>query len=126
MLQYRTINIYFHDNLMNGKSTQFIIKNGINFFLQGGRIFPHLTVQENLGLAGQGLKKKYFENRKKQVTAYFDLFQNENDGRLNLQASYLVSERKRNKSLWLVQVNLANSLFFSGRLTQARCLRYIF
>ena len=72
--------------LLNGKTTQEIVTKGVNFFMQGGRIFPHLTVEENLNFAGIGLSKKELYKRKEVVTAYFDLFKN---GRLNLEASYL-------------------------------------
>ena len=66
-----------------GKSTQEIVNSGINFFLQGGRIFPHLTVEENLAFAGMGLSKKSFRLRKEEVMSYFDLFKNAGNGRKN-------------------------------------------
>ena len=54
--------------------------------MQGGRIFPHLTVEENLNFAGMLFSKKELQKRKEQIKQYFDLFKN---GRLNLEASYL-------------------------------------
>lgn len=46
MLPYVSGNIYFNGELLNDKTTQQIINKGIHFFLQGGRIFPHLSLEE--------------------------------------------------------------------------------
>ena len=58
MLAFTSGNIYFNDELLDGKSTQAIVTKGLNFFMQGGRIFPHLTVDENLNFAGMLFSKK--------------------------------------------------------------------
>ncbi len=58
MLPFKSGNIYFNGELLNGKSTQEIVTKGVNFFMQGGRIFPHLTVDENLNFAGMLFSKK--------------------------------------------------------------------
>ena len=44
--------------------TSKIINNGIGYFLQGGRVFPQLTVEENLSIAGKYdyQNSKYFRN----------------------------------------------------------------
>jgi len=89
MLPSLSGNIYFNDELLNGISTQRIVKRGLNFFMQGGRIFPHLTVKENMDFAGMVLSKVELCNRKEEVKTYFDLFQNTKNGRLNIEASYL-------------------------------------
>ena len=47
MLPFVSGNIYFNSELLNTKTTHEIVNKGLNFFMQGGRIFPHLTVEEN-------------------------------------------------------------------------------
>ena len=94
-------NIYFNGELLNGKSTQEIVNKGLNFFMQGGRIFPHLTVEENLNFAGMIFSKKELQKRKDQIKQYFDLFKN---GRLNLEASYLSGGEQHQLALAMVMM----------------------
>ena len=54
LLPYMSGKVYFNGEPLNGKTIQKIINKGLNFFLQGGRVFPHLTVVENLTFAGDG------------------------------------------------------------------------
>ena len=58
MLPYTSGKIYFNGELLNGLPTNQIVNKGLNFFMQGGRIFPHLTIEEKLNYAGLGLSKK--------------------------------------------------------------------
>lgn len=104
MLPYVSGKIYFNGNLLNGKSTQEIINKGLNFFLQGGRVFPHLTVEENLTFAGSGLQKGDLHERKKEVKSHFDLFAKSRNGRLNLQASYLSGGEQHQLALAMVMM----------------------
>ncbi len=89
MIPYMEGNIYFNGELLNGKSIQKIVNKGVNYFMQGGRIFPHLTVEENLFFAGLGFSRTEFRKRKDEVMSYFDLFKDAGKSRLNLEASYL-------------------------------------
>ena len=102
MIPYVSGDIWFDGELLNGKLTQDIINGGINFFLQGGRIFPHLTAEENLAFAGMGISKKEFRDRKEKVISYFDLFKNGGNGRLNLKASYLSGGEQHQLALAMV------------------------
>ena len=102
MVPYISGNIYFNGELLNGKTTREIINKGVNFFLQGGRIFPHLTVEENLTFAGMGLRKAEFKKRKEEVISYFNFFKNATNGRLNLQASYLSGGEQHQLALAMV------------------------
>jgi len=101
MLPFVSGNIYWNSELLNSKSTQEIVNKGLSFFMQGGRIFPHLTVEENLNFAGMGLSKKELLKRKEGVKTYFDLFKN---GRLNLQASYLSGGEQHQLALAMVMM----------------------
>lgn len=104
MLPYLSGNIYFKGELLNGKTTGEIINKGINFFLQGGRVFPHLTVEENLNFAGIGLPKSELKQRKEEVMSYFDLFTKAANGRLNLEASYLSGGEQHQLALAMVMM----------------------
>lgn len=101
MLPYVTGDIYFKDEQLNGKSTQQIVNSGLNFFMQGGRIFPHLTVEENLDFAGMDFSKKELQKKKAEISEYFDLFKN---GRSNLEASYLSGGEQHQLALAMVML----------------------
>ncbi len=102
MLPFISGEILFNGEDITGKSTQEIVGKGIQFFMQGGRIFPHLTVNENLNFSGLGLPKNDFKKRKKEVMSYFDLFQNGKMRRLNMQASYLSGGEQHQLALAMV------------------------
>ena len=70
--------------------------------MQGGRIFPHLTVEENLNFAGINLAKNKLYKRKDVIKAYFDLFKSAKNGRLNLLASYLSGGEQHQLALAMV------------------------
>ena len=101
MLPFVTGNIYFKGEMLNGKTTQQIVSKGLNFFMQGGQVFPHLTVEENLDFAGMGFSKKELQQRKAEIKGYFDLFKN---GRYNLQASYLSGGEQHQLALAMVMM----------------------
>ena len=94
-------NIYFNGELLNGKTTQQIVHKGLNFFMQGGKVFPHLTVEENLDFAGMDFSKKELQQRKAEIKEYFDLFKN---GRYSLQASYLSGGEQHQLALAMVMM----------------------
>lgn len=78
--------IFFNEENITKKEAAIISPKGIGFFMQGGRIFPNLTVEENLIFASSDLNKKDYSERLETIKTYFELF---NNGRMNLQASYL-------------------------------------
>ena len=101
MLPFVSGNIYFNGELLNGKTTQQIVHKGLSFFMQGGQVFPHLTVEENLDFAGIGFSKNELQLRKAEIKGYFDLFKN---GRSNLQASYLSGGEQHQLALAMVMM----------------------
>jgi len=109
MLPFVMGNIHFKDELLNGKTTQQIVHKGLNFFMQGGQVFPHLTVEENLDFAGMGFSKKELQQRKAEIKGYFDLFKN---GRYNLQASYLSGGEQHQLALAMVMLRKPEFLIF--------------
>lgn len=104
MLPYISGKIYFEEVLLDGLDTQRIVKKGLNFFMQGGRIFSHLTVEENLDFAGIGFLKKEVKKRKNEVKSYFDLFKQSGNGRTNLKASYLSGGEQHQLALAMVMM----------------------
>ena len=101
MLPFVAGNIYFNGEVLNGKTTQQIVHKGLNFFMQGGQVFPHLTVEENLDFAGMGFSKKELQQRKAEIKGSFDLFKN---GRYDLQASYLSGGEQHQLALAMVML----------------------
>ena len=66
--------IHFNDERIDHKDPEEIIKMGISHVPENRRIFPELTVDENLLMGGFLIKDKdLFEERLKKVTAYFPL-----------------------------------------------------
>jgi len=91
--------IKFNEENITNKDTAVISKKGIGFFMQGGRIFPNLTVEENLLFASGDLKKKDYLERLETIKTYFELFKN---GRMNLQATYLSGGEQHQLALAMV------------------------
>lgn len=104
MLPFLSGDIYFKKENIRKKSTQEIVNSGLGFFIQGGRIFAHLTVEENLNFAGMYLLKKEFQKRKEEVKSYFNLFGNSQNGRSSLKASYLSGGEQHQLALAMVML----------------------
>jgi len=104
MIPFISGNVYFKGENTRKKSTKDIINSGLNYFMQGGRIFPHLTVEENLNFAGISLSKKEILSRKEEVKSYFDLFKNAQNGRSSLDASYLSGGEQHQLALAMVMM----------------------
>lgn len=93
--------------LLNGKPikglpTHIITTKGLGFFLQGGRIFPNLTVSENLAFAGRELGKTEKEKRNREMSEWFELLQKKD--RSHLKASYLSGGEKHQLAMAMVLI----------------------
>jgi len=99
--------IIFNDFDISKKETPSISKSGVGFFMQGGRIFPNLTVEENLIFASNDLNKKDYSERLNSIKTYFELF---NNGRMNIQASYLSGGEQHQLALSMVLMQKPNFL----------------
>jgi len=104
MIPFKSGKIYFKGEEISGKNTQNIINLGINFFMQGGRIFPHLTVEENLNFAGMSLSKKELAKQKERVKSYFDLFKDVKNSTTSLKASFLSGGEQHQLALAMVMM----------------------
>lgn len=102
MVPYIEGEIRFNGDDISKQETSIIAKSGIGFFLQGGRIFPNLTVEENLIFANDGMKRSDYRARIKTLRSYFELFAN---GRMELPASYLSGGEQHQLALAMVLMN---------------------
>lgn len=57
---------------------------GIGYFLQGGKVFPSLSVRENLGIGALGLSQEEKEKRVEEVLTIFDNLKGLLDRRVGL------------------------------------------
>lgn len=94
--------VIFNSEDISKKETPAVSKGGIGFFMQGGKIFPNLTVEENLIFASSHLNKKDYTERLNTIKTYFELF---NNGRMNLKASYLSGGEQHQLALAMVLMN---------------------
>lgn len=104
MIPFKAGKIYFKSHCITEKNTQDIINSGLNYFMQGGRIFPHLAVEENLNFAGMALSKKELFKQKEEVKSYFDLFKDNQKGRASLKASFLSGGEQHQLALAMVMM----------------------
>ena len=102
MLPYLSGQILFDNKLLNEIPTEEIGKYGMAFFMQGGLVFPHLTVDENLELAGDGLSRSDFEKRQNELRRYFYLLKEENNRGQKMGASYLSGGEKQQLAMAMV------------------------
>jgi neutral amino acid transport system ATP-binding protein len=61
MLPYYTGQIKLNQNVISGSTSERINKGRIGFFWQGGRVFPHLTVYENIRFAAGKITSREME-----------------------------------------------------------------
>ena len=108
MVPYVNGEIYFNGYSLIGKSIPQIASLGIGFFMQGGRIFPNLSVDENLEFVSNGLKKKATDERREEIKQYFDLLKG--NSRSKLKASYLSGGERHQLALAMVLMNKPNLL----------------
>lgn len=105
---YVSGNIFFNNIPLNKKTTSEIANLGISFYMQGGPIFPTLSVEENLKFAGLGLSKKDYNSRMNKIMLYFNIINNAKRNFLNLAASYLSGGEKSQLALALTMIALKN------------------
>lgn len=102
LVPYIDGDISFNGESIRRKESPAVSICGIGFFFQGGRIFPNLTVEENLIFASNDLNKKDYSERLSTIKTYFELF---NNGRMNLQASHLSGGEQHQLALAMVLMN---------------------
>ncbi|HIE05631.1 MAG TPA: ABC transporter ATP-binding protein [bacterium (Candidatus Stahlbacteria)] len=63
--------VFFKGTRLDGLSPAQRAKLGISYFLQGGEVFPNLTVEENLMTAGLFIKREIFIRREEHLFRLF-------------------------------------------------------
>lgn len=90
--------IYYNNVALHQLSTQAAINHGIGYFPQGGRIFPNLTVRENLVFAGNTLSREGFINNLKEIKDLLPFFK-EKRSSMKMKAGYLSGGEKHQLTL---------------------------
>ncbi|MFA8434944.1 MAG: ATP-binding cassette domain-containing protein [Marinifilaceae bacterium] len=103
MLPIREGDMIWNGTIQNGKTCSEMMMEGIGYFMQGGRMFQHLSVKENLLFAGRGLKRRVFTEEFKQLKEFFPLLKNIQ--KENIEASYLSGGERHQLALAMVLIN---------------------
>ena len=104
-LPYIKGNIGYKESELTQFNTHSLIQLGIGYYPQGGQIFPHLTIKENLIMAGHKLKKKEFRKRIDTLKEYFEILNGNNALNTKTEASYLSGGEKSQLSMAMVMLN---------------------
>lgn len=93
--------IYFNKKALHQLNTKSVINHGIGYFPQGGRIFPNLTVRENIAFAGNRLSKEHFTDNLKEIRDLLPFFK-EKKIFMKMKAGYLSGGEKHQLTLAMV------------------------
>jgi len=94
--------VYFYDNRITNQSPYLIQKQGIGYFMQGGRVFPNLTIKENLEVAGNGLTNELLKNKISRMKDVLPFFKSRS---LGVQATALSGGERHQLALAMVLMN---------------------
>lgn len=92
--------ILFEGRQLLGLPSCKVANLGVGYFQQGGRVFPSLTVMENLLFTARHLKQNERKIRLKKLKGWFELLQK--DERTRLKSSYLSGGEKHQLALAMV------------------------
>jgi branched-chain amino acid transport system ATP-binding protein len=95
-------NIYLNDTCITNKPPYIVQRKRVGYFMQGGRVFPHLTVRENLEVGGNGLTKKDIKNKIDRMSEMLPFLKSRS---LNMQAAALSGGERHQLSLGMVLMN---------------------
>lgn len=102
LVPYVSGEILFDGKDILGKNTHKLVGLGIGYFPQGGRIFPNLTVWENMEFACGKMNKSEKKGRLLEIREIFHIFSN---GCMNLKASYLSGGEQHQLALAMVLIH---------------------
>jgi branched-chain amino acid transport system ATP-binding protein len=80
MTPYNSGQVYFNGEDITKLKTSKIHGKGIGYFMQGGRVFNHLTIEENLKYAAGVMKLADFRRRVKDLKESFEVINSGNPG----------------------------------------------
>ncbi len=106
-------NILFGDKDVTMDNVKKKVDNGIYYFMQGGRIFPSMTVQENLYLAGHNITDESVEKRASDMLPLF--FSEKVDAGKKMafmakNASHLSGGEKHKLAIMMILMNMPRLL----------------
>lgn len=93
-------NIIFDDTDITLLETNRRIPLGIGYFLQGGEVFPDMSVYENFEMAGTNLKKTYFSESIEETLSLFPLLKD----KLNKRAGLLSGGERQMLALGMIML----------------------
>jgi len=106
-------NIIFDDKNVTMDDVKKKVDGGIYYFMQGGRIFPSMTVQENLYLAGHNITNEPVQKRASDMLPLFfpeKVDTGKNDAFMVKNASHLSGGEKHKLALMMVLMNMPRLL----------------
>jgi ABC-type branched-subunit amino acid transport system ATPase component len=98
-LAVRKGSIHLNGEEITNQSPYTLRQKGVGYFMQGGRVFPHLNLQENLEVANNQLTKKTLKNRINQMSELLPLLKRRN---LKTQASSLSGGERHQLALGML------------------------
>jgi branched-chain amino acid transport system ATP-binding protein len=93
--------IIFDGLNITGLETNKRVSMGIGYFLQGGEVFPDMSVYENFEMGGANLKKNVFKNRLDETIKLFPLLTD----KLNKRAGLLSGGERQMLALGMIMLN---------------------
>jgi ABC-type branched-subunit amino acid transport system ATPase component len=102
MLPFRGGSIIFDGKDIGSCTPQSLRSLGVGYFMQGGRVFPHLSVTDNLSIAGWDLTSVDRQGRIAEMTTYFELLSQSGSGVFGREASYLSGGEKNQLAMAMV------------------------
>ncbi len=94
--------IFLNDTCITNQPPYIVQSKKVGYFMQGGKVFPNLTVRENLEVAGNGLTKK---NLKDKIDGMSEMLPFLKSRSLNMQAAALSGGERHQLSLGMVLMN---------------------
>lgn len=95
--------IKLKNNTIFDKETRYetnrIISQGIGYFIQGGKIFPNLSVEENLRFAGLKLDRLHYKSKIESIKKYFGVLLDK-----RMKASFLSGGEQHQLALAMVMM----------------------
>lgn len=105
MLPHRYGKILFKGQDVSHLSTHRLHKSGIGMVMQGGRVFPHMTVWEHFQLAADNKSEKDIKKRLAEIAELSGLSKFVSGNRLQNKGSYLSGGEKQQLALILALLN---------------------
>ena len=105
MLPFRSGRIFFKGLDLSHFTAHQLHDSGIGMLMQGGRVFPQMTIWENLKIAGKNKTEKEIKNRLKEIEEQYGLIIFTDGIAFNRKGSYLSGGQKQQLALMMALLN---------------------